>query len=126
MGRSAPCRPQGAVPLRRQGIRYLKDGFRHVFVFLADGGNPRQLTSGDYHHEGPLSWSPDGTSLFFSANRSDNWQYEPRESEIYSVSVSDGSITRLTNRKGPDHAPVISSDGRTIAWLGFDDRKLSY
>lgn len=132
-----PARPKGArwadpprvvrkVLYRYDGKGYLKDGFRHVFILPADSGTPRQLTSGDYHHEGPLSWSPDGTSLFFSANRSDNWQYEPRESEIYNVSVSDGSITRLTNCKGPDHAPVISPDGRTIAWLGFDDRKLSY
>jgi acylaminoacyl-peptidase len=132
-----PTAPKGAkwadppivirkVLYRSDGNGYVIDGFRHVFVVPAEGGTPKQLTSGNFHHNGPLSWSADGDSVLFSANRNSNWEYEPRESEVFSTSVSDGTITRLTNRKGPDHSPVVSRDGKMIAWLGFDDRRLSY
>lgn len=132
-----PAKPKGAewadppkiirkALYRFDGKGYLKDGFRHVFVLLAEGGTPRQLTSGNYHHEGPLSWSADGKSLYFSANRNDDWELDPRESEIFSAALTDGALVRLTSRKGPDHEPVVSPDGRRLAWLGFDDKKLSH
>ncbi|MGE5193252.1 MAG: prolyl oligopeptidase family serine peptidase [Deltaproteobacteria bacterium] len=130
-----PPRPKGAewadpprvlrkVLYRHDGKGYLKEGFRHVFIVSAEGGMPRQLTSGNYHHEGPLSWSPDSKAVFCSANRDDDWEFAPRESEIYSVSLADGEMTRLTHRQGPDDHPVAAPDGRSIAWLGFDDQKL--
>ncbi|HZW59703.1 MAG TPA: S9 family peptidase, partial [Woeseiaceae bacterium] len=97
-----------------------------LFVVPADGGTPRQLTSGPYNHDGRLSWSRDGRTLYFSANRSDDWQYDPLESELWSVDVASANLQALTDRDGPDYAPAVSPDGRRIAWLGFDDRKLGY
>lgn len=32
---------------RADGTGYLKDGYNHLFVLPAEGGTPRQLTSGD-------------------------------------------------------------------------------
>ena len=50
------------------GRGYIKPGFNHVFVMPSNGGAPRQITSGDWQHRGPLSWSPDGSKIYFSAN----------------------------------------------------------
>ncbi|MDZ7644612.1 MAG: S9 family peptidase [Woeseiaceae bacterium] len=111
---------------RADGQGYVEPGYTHLFVVPAEGGTPRQLTSGDYHHGGPLSWSRDGSRLYFSANRLDDWEHEPVESEVWSVDVASGALTALTGRDGPDFAPVVSPDGRRIAWLGFDDRKMGY
>lgn len=99
----------------------LPHGFRHVFVVPADGGTSRQITSGDYNHGGAVSWLPDGTGFVFSANRSDNWEYDRVESEIH-LATLDGDITTLTNRNGPDSSPVVSPDGEQIAYTGFDDQ----
>jgi acylaminoacyl-peptidase len=44
------------------------------------------------------------------------------DSEVYEVAVADGSLTRLTDRRGPDGAPSVSPDGSRIAYLGYDDR----
>jgi len=132
-----PEKPQGAkwaepprlvrdVLYRQDGEGYLESGFRHIFTLPAAGGTPRRLTSGDYHHDGPLDWSPDAESIYFSANRNEDWQYDPRESEIFRVAVADGSLEQLTDRKGPDRRPVVSADGRLIAWLGYDDAMLSH
>jgi dipeptidyl aminopeptidase/acylaminoacyl peptidase len=99
----------------------LPHGFRHIFVVPAEGGTPRQITSGDYNHGGAVSWLPDGTGFVFSANRIDNWEYDRVESEVH-LATLEGEITTLTDRDGPDGGPVVSPGGEQIAYTGFDDR----
>ncbi|MFS4466467.1 S9 family peptidase [Maribacter sp. 2210JD10-5] len=108
------------------GSGYIKPGFNHIFVIPANGGAPRQVTSGDYHHRGQLSWSKDGQHIFFSANRNADWEYDFRNSEVYSVSITNGTIKALTDRKGPDSNPTVSPDGKHIAYIGFDDKVQAY
>jgi len=108
------------------GVGYLEPGFSHLFVVPAEGGTARQVTSGDFHHDSKPVWTPDGKSLIFSANRHEDWEYNRRNSEIYSVSIADGEITSLTDRNGPDYSPALSPDGNTIAYLGYDDRVQTY
>ena len=133
----APAKPEGAewappvkvidtVVYRHDGEGYLESGFSHLFVVSAEGGTPRQLTDGDFDDGGQLSWTPDGSHILFAGNRNADWEYDPVESEIYSVAVADGTITQLTHRKGPDENPVVSPDGRRVAYAGFDDRLQGY
>ncbi len=42
------------------------------------------------------------------------------------VGLADGAVRPLTDRRGPDHSPAMSPDGRKIAYLGFDDRAQGY
>lgn len=107
-----------------QGMTEL--AWRHIFIVPAEGGTPRQLTEGDFHHSGPLSWTPDGKHIVFSANRSEDWEYEPTESDLYRIAMADGTLEQLTTRKGPDSNPVVSPNGRYIAYNGFDDREVGY
>jgi len=111
---------------RADGAGYLKDGFHQIFVLSAEGGTPRQLTSGDFEHKERVSWSRDGKSLFLSVNREEHRELQPRQSDIYSVDVQHRKLKRLTDRDGPDVHPVVSPDGSKIAYLGFDDQKMSY
>ena len=108
------------------GSGYIDPGFTHIFTVPAEGGAPRQITSGNYHHSGDPVWSADGEHLIFSANRYDDWQYNFRESELYAVDVESGDIEQLTNRKGPDYDAKVSPDGETIAYLGYDDKVQTY
>ena len=121
-----PVRYIDRMTYRSDGEGFLEHGYTHVFVLPAEGGTPRQLTSGDFDHNSQLSWSPDGRALIFSANRLENWEFDPENSEVYEVLVADGSITQLTNRKGPDGGPVVSPNGKRIAYLGFDDKRRIY
>lgn len=123
---AAPAKLIDRLYYRADGRGYLETGNTHIFVIPADGGTPRQLTDGDFDHEGPLSWSPDGERIAFSANRSEDYEYEPLESDVWTVAVADGALTRLTDRTGPDVAPTYSPDGSMIAYRGFDDRKMGY
>ncbi|MBP6693258.1 MAG: S9 family peptidase, partial [Xanthomonadales bacterium] len=52
--------------------------------------------------------------------------YKPLETELYRIDIETGATIRLTQRSGPDRAPAVSPDGRHVAYVGFDDRKLGY
>ncbi|MFD2588957.1 S9 family peptidase [Croceitalea marina] len=108
------------------GRGYIKPGFNHIFTIPANGGAPRQITSGDWHHRGTLSWSKDATAIYFSANRIEDWEYRFRNSEIYSVNLKNGDIIALTDRNGPDYEPQVSPDGKYIAYLGYEDKVQAY
>jgi acylaminoacyl-peptidase len=114
------------VVYRADGGGYLPDAFDQVFVVSAAGGAPRQVTSGNFDHGGALSFTPDGTHLLLSANRRADAEYEPLDSEIHSIDLRDGSLKTLTDRRGPDHSPAVSPDGKHVAFLGFDDRRRGY
>jgi acylaminoacyl-peptidase len=120
-----PPRVIDELHYRHDGQGYIKPGHRHVFVLPAEGGTPRQLTDGEFQNYGPLSWSADGESIFFNSNRNDDWEHQPRESDIYQVALADESLTQITDRVGPDQAPAVSPDGTMIAYVGFDDEKQS-
>ena len=108
---------------RVDGEGYLKPGYRHIFVVAADGGSPRQLTFGRFDDAGPIAFDKDGRSVVFATNRAADWERDPLESDIYRVSIADGALSRLTDRKGPDESPAVSPDGSLIAYTGFDDER---
>ena len=108
------------------GRGYIPTGYSHLFVLPADGGAVRQVTSGNFQHRGSISWSHDNQNLYFSANRTPNWEYDFRNSEIYRVNLNTLKITPLTQRDGPDYSPVVSPDGKQIAYIGHDDKRQAY
>jgi dipeptidyl aminopeptidase/acylaminoacyl peptidase len=114
---SEPVKTIDSITFRRDGQGFIEPAYEHVFLLPADGGTPRQLTSGDYNHSGPLAWSADGSQILFSASRRDDWELQPLEGDIWSVSVVDGELRQVTNRAGDESSPQVSPDGRRIAYL---------
>lgn len=133
----APPKPEGAkwadplqvitaLTYRTDDDGYLKPGYYQLFWVPADGGAPTQLTFGATNATGPVSFTPDGRSILFSANLSKDWEREPVNSEVYRIGIDGGAPVALTNRVGPDASPMVSPDGRHIAFIGFDDKRLGY
>jgi dipeptidyl aminopeptidase/acylaminoacyl peptidase len=108
------------------GRGYIPTGYSHIFVMPSEGGAVRQLSSGNFHHRGNLSWAKDNKSIYFSANRTADWEYDFRNSEVYKISLEDGLTSPLTQRDGPDYAPIVSPNGEMIAFIGFEDKREAY
>ncbi len=130
-GQLGQYRPRGAtwtqpprvvekLDYRQDGQGFTADASQQIFVVPADGGTPRQITSGEWSASAP-EWTPDGrTMIYGSGPRVPDAEYEWRESEIYAVDVNSGQIRQLTRRKGPDGSPSVSPDGKRIAYTGYD------
>lgn len=131
------AKPEGAEwakkPITVTTTQYQYDGrgivepaFRHVFVVPADGGSARQLTEGNFNHYGSLTWSPESDRIYFSANRSEDWELVSDEADIYSVTLSSKKIEQITNESGAERSPVISPNGELIAFSKEERRPLAY
>jgi acylaminoacyl-peptidase len=138
-----PAMPEGAkwaepakvidkLIYRFNAVGYLKPGYTHLFVLPSEGGTPRQISHGKFQHAeaafnaSEAVWTNDGKSLLMSANRHENYELEPINTEIYEFSVATGEAKALTDRNGPDGGPKVSPDGRRIAYVGFDDKLQGY
>ena len=130
-------KPEGATwakgPITVTTTQYQYDGqgivepaYRHVFVVPAEGGSARQLTEGNFNHYGSLAWSPESTDIFFSAYRSADWELVSDEADIYSVNLATKDIKQITNKSGAERSPVISPNGKLIAFNQEERRPLAY
>ncbi|MEM0910836.1 MAG: S9 family peptidase [Pseudomonadota bacterium] len=131
-----PAKPKGATwaddfnyitraQYQADGRGVLTPAYTHVFVIPSEGGTARQLSHGDYHHNGTLSWAKSSEQIYFSANRSDNWEYETTEADIFAVSLQN-EIVQITSFPGMETSPVVSPNGKRIAFSVRDNKKLAY
>lgn len=120
----APARIYDRLNVHLDGVGFVQPGATQVFLVAAEGGSPRALTQGETSY-GELTWLNNGT-LLATANKATDPDLDPRESEIYRIAVTDGTVEALTDRRGPDASPAVSPDGRTIAFVGYDDRQVSW
>ena len=118
---------------RRDGVGFLDDGRMHIFTVPASGGaQPRQLTQGDRDYGGGpdfvghLSWTPDSREIVFSTFDPEQWEYPWRDSDVYAIDAASGATRQLTTRKGADFHPLVSPDGRWVAYSGSDWSEDSY
>ena len=121
-----PARITDRLKHERDGGGYMEPGFTHIFMMPSEGGSPHQITTDNYDHNSSLSFSPEGKTIYFAANRVEDWEYRFRNSEIYSIDIATKSITALTSQDGPDYSPKVSPNGKTIAFLGYLDKVQTY
>lgn len=108
---------------------YLTPGFRHIFIVSASGGEPRQLTQGDFHHisgDSPLAWTPDGKSLVVSATIRADAERRGRDADLFVFPAAGGQPRQLTSTDGVEAEPAVSPDGKWVAYTGAVDAKAFY
>ena len=91
----------------------------HVHVVRADGLDvPRDLTPGEFELGEP-SWLADSSGVIASGTAHDTWDLDLAV-DLYLVPL-EGERRALTDHSGRYHAPSVSPDGTTVAFLGSDD-----
>ena len=103
------------------GVGFIYEQRTQLFTMPATGGEPRQLTDGDYDAGDP-DWSPDGKSIVFASDRTDERWVWPGAS-IWTLNLASGALTRMTDEALSCHAPKWSPDGKTIAFLSTARRE---
>src|SRR5262249_16826319 len=97
-------------------------GFSHLFVVPVTGGAPRQITTGDFDHGGEPAWMPDGKSIGLDAAPPPDAHTTLYPSDIWRFQLDEDKPTRLTSMEGTENGPIVSPDGRYIAFTGFPDK----
>lgn len=104
---------------RLDGSGYIYERRSHLFLIHVDGGEPTQLTDGDWDESDP-AWSPDGKHLaFVSSREEDRWRTPAPD--VYTLAIEQGKageLRRLTDGSLGCGAPAWSPDSQTIAFLG--------
>src|SRR2546426_2186286 len=113
--KSRAARVITSVKYRFNGEGFIYDRRPHVFVVPAAGGEPVQLTDGDFIDADP-AWAPDGQSIVFASARHAD-RDDDDASDLWRVPAKGGAPQRLTATTGPVMLPAFAPDGRTIAFL---------
>ncbi len=77
-----------------------RDGFAHLYSVAISGGEPTQLTSGQFEVS-DVRLSADKTKLYFTSSEG-----SPFERHLYSMSTSGGARTRITAMTGNNQVDV--------------------
>lgn len=114
---------------------FLETGDVHLFVVPADGGTHRAVTSGEWsvgarfdQLPGSVGWDwmPDGRTIVVEGLQVENPDTVYRDAYLYAIDVASGTVRRLTTERGTWTSPVVSPDGRWIAYRGQPFSRMSY
>lgn len=78
---------------------------------------PKQITTGEFDEQN-ITWSPDGSRLYFTSTRVAEPYYEPFDSDIYAVPAPGGDPMKVASIDGPIGGLAPSPDGKRIAFVG--------
>ncbi|MDT7830168.1 transporter [Pricia sp. S334] len=86
-----------------------------IFTLPIEGGTPVRVTENtpSFWH----GWSPDGSTLVYTAKRGEHFN-------IYSIPVTGGEETALTDTEGLDDGPEYSPDGKYIYYNSIRSGKM--
>jgi dipeptidyl aminopeptidase/acylaminoacyl peptidase len=130
-----PPRIVQTLHFRQDRRGFVEPGYRHLFVVPADGGTARQVTKGDFSLGARFDaldqgigwdWTPDGRTMIADGLADSTADMNYRNSNLYAIDVNTGAIRKLTSVDGLWSSPVVSPDGKRVAYSGYTQVKDSY
>jgi dipeptidyl aminopeptidase/acylaminoacyl peptidase len=99
-----------------------RDGWDHLYVMPAGGGDAVQITKGKFEAWRP-SWSPDATRIVFDSNEGPNPGSRHLGVAAIAGDLSRAKVTMVTSGRGTDTAAQWSPDGRKVVYQHTDPRR---
>jgi len=91
-----------------------KGGYRDIHVIDLSTRTITEVTHDRALDTGP-AWSPDGTELYFSSDRTGI-------ANIYAWEPASGEVSQITNLVSGAYTPAPSPDGTKLAYIGYTSR----
>jgi len=88
----------------------------HVWLISSEGGDPRQISSGDYDYHS-ISFSPDGEWVACVSNQTGKDDFNSNN-DICLLSTEGKEMRQISDTIGPEYTPQWSPDGENILYLG--------
>ena len=105
-----PCEPMMFTPKGDQFLWFsMRDGYKHLYLYKADGSLVKQVTRGEYEVEGFIQFDRKGENIFIYANR-DNLAGR----DAYRVNLKKGTMDRLTFGKGTNTVAINDAGTRMV------------
>ena len=105
---------------RFDGKGWVYERRSHLFRIAVGGGEPEQLTDGDWD-DGAPTFSPDGRQIAFTSDRSEErWSWPA--TDIWVLDLPSKRLARLTDETVYAGSPAWSPDGRRLAFTASPRR----
>lgn len=99
---------------------YLPKARFHLWIVDLQTKAVRQITHSDNHDETSPIWSPNGNTIAFLSNRTDNPDLNPGKIDLFLYNIKDEDISLIKTPAGPKSKASFSPEGNKIAYLGHE------
>jgi dipeptidyl aminopeptidase/acylaminoacyl peptidase len=110
----------------------VREGYSYVHLWTLDVAEAmksplvgKQRTKKTDFSVDSFSWSPDGSSIVFSATVNPDL-IQGTTADIYLLKLSDDSVKKIVDQPGPDNNPRFSPDGKQIVFSSAMGEKLFF
>ena len=110
----------------------VRGGYNHVHIWTLNVAEAmkssmvgKQRTKNRDFSVNSFSWSPDGSSIVFSATVNPDL-IQGLTGDIYLLKLNDDSVKKIVDQPGPDSNPLFSPDGKQIVFASVMGEKLYF
>lgn len=105
---------------------YLPDERFHIWVVDIESLECKQTTHSENHEETSPAWSPDGKSIAYVSNVTEDPDLSPDHDDIFMMDLESGESRKFKTPIGPKGHLSFSPNGKKLAYLGHEDPKADY